>query len=40
MAELEKLCAELGRTSDPNKVWELECEIERIAELIEEGVCE
>lgn len=40
MERLEELCAELGRTSDPNKVWELECEIENLAELIAEGVCE
>ena len=38
--ELYSLCGKLGRTSDPNKKWELELEIERISELIVEGVCE
>lgn len=32
--EIEKLCRERGTTSDPNKIWELDLEIERLyAEL-------
>ena len=35
--EMLKLYGELERTSDPNKRWELQCEIERLKELRKEG---
>jgi len=38
VAKIEELCAELGRTSDPHKVWELDCEIENCMNELE-GEC-
>ena len=35
--ELYSLCGKLGRTSDPNKKWELELEIENVRDQIVEG---
>ena len=35
---IEELCAERGRTSDPNKVWEIDCEIANCMNELEEGV--
>lgn len=38
--EIERLCIERGRTSDPIKVREIDCELEYLNGMIEEGVCE
>ena len=35
--ELYSLCGKMGQTSDPNKVWELELEIENVHQQIVEG---
>ena len=35
--ELYSLCGKLGQTSDPNKKWELELEIENVRDQIVEG---
>ena len=35
--ELYSLCGKLGQTSDPNKRWELELEIENVRDQIVEG---
>ena len=35
--ELYSLCGKLVRTSDPNKKWELELEIENVRDQIVEG---
>ena len=33
--EMENVCRKLGRTSDPIKKWELECELEYLNEQLE-----
>ena len=38
VAEIEKLCAKFGKTSDPVKCAEINCEIERLSWMLEEGV--
>ena len=35
--EFYVLCGKLGRTTDPHKRWELECEIENLREEIYKG---
>ena len=35
--ELYSLCGKLGQTSDTNKKWELELEIENVRQQIMEG---
>ena len=38
--EIEKLCRKFGRTSDPVKQAEINCEIENLAWMLEEGGAE
>ena len=35
--ELYRLCGKISHEKDPNKVWELECEIENVHQQIIEG---
>lgn len=35
--KIEELCRKLGRTSDPVKQAEINCEIENLAWMLEEG---
>ena len=37
VAEMEKICKRMGRTSDPNKLWELDIELERLNDMLMEG---
>ena len=38
--EIERLCRKFGRTSDPVKQAEINCEIENLAWMLEEGGAE
>ena len=40
VAEIERLCRKFGKTSDPVKQAELNCEIENLAWILEEGSAE
>ena len=40
VAEIEKLCKQFGKTSDPVKQAEINCEIENLSWMLEEGVAE
>ena len=38
--EIENLCRKFGKTSDPVRKAEINCEIENLSWMLEEGACE